>query len=212
MKQIIKTSAWWLVVGLGWLTACQPAPLQPAQRYITFKSFTQLDIGSGFAVEIQQGPTRQISLTATADQQKRLEILETGETLSIHIQGDRGKTQPRLQITMPVLNALTLEGQTQATAGEFDLTALQLRLLGSSTLTVNGAIGQLTATVAGGSTYDGYGAPTQQASVVLAGGSQARIRATQKLNVTATGGSVLRYKGAASMEQNLSGGSQLIPE
>lgn len=212
MKQMINWRARWLLISLGWLTACQPDPLQPALTYTTFQSFTQLDIGSGFAVEIQPGSTRQITVTTTSDQQKRLEIVESGEILSIHIQGNRGATQPRIQITMPVLKALTLEGQTQATAGRFDLSTLQLRLLGASTLAVSGQIGQLTATLAGGSSYDGYDSPTQQANLTLSGGSQARITATQKLTVSATGGSVLRYKGGASLEQNLSGGSQIIPE
>ncbi|MBN8826535.1 MULTISPECIES: DUF2807 domain-containing protein [unclassified Spirosoma] len=212
MKLIIKQIVW-LILVITCFSACEPAPLQPAQSYAQFQSFSQLEIGSGFSVELQPGLQRQVLLYATNDQQERLSIRETNGLLSIHIQGNRGTTQPRLLITTPVLEALTLQGQTQLTTGHFDLPALQVHLMGSSSITMTGKIDQLTASLTGGSIYHGFGAPTRLATMSLSGGSEAQLNASQRIDLTATGGSLLRYKGSASVEQNiLLGGSRIVPE
>lgn len=187
--------------------------LLPVQDYSRFSDFDKLSIGSGFTVTVRQGTTRQVGISTTAANQSKLQVSQTNGTLTVEI---NNKTNDGLSgtvdITMPSLTGISFSGGISAMINGFTQSSLVASFSGGSDVTFTGSVGQLTASLAGGSTVNAYSFPATAAVLNLTGGSEARIAASQNLTITASGGSKVYYKGTPALVQTLTGGSTVIKE
>lgn len=132
-------------------------------------------------------------------------------------------------LTVRDLASITLSGAVAAEAGQFNTTALDLSLSGSSTLDIQnltaesltataegnaaislaGSVPTQTVELSGSSRYLAAGLVSEEASLTVSGASQARVQATARLSVEISGAGSVIYAGNPEITQDISGAGSL---
>jgi len=201
-------------------------------KELTLGKFTQIDASSSFRVDVTQGATSSVVVTADDNVWDSVEVRNDGGTLHLG-------TKPRsynnahlsAKIVTPSLSALTLSGAVNGTiegfndgSGQMDLTLsgastldgglrqgqVTLDVSGASTATLHGAADRLDLTVSGAS----HGGLEDFASDVIradiSGASNANVNAKRKLDYDVSGASHLSYAGSPTIGQtDVSGASSV---
>lgn len=198
--------------------------------------FSAVEAGASFQVEISQGDSFRVVVTADDNLLRSLRVERHGDTLSLGLQSMRSynwSQPPRAQIVMPALARLELSGAAAAILSGFrsdadlrldlsgaarvkgDITAGDVKadLSGASEASLEGEALTLRADLSGGSTLALGSFPVQQATLEMSGGAQARVNVIEQLDYDLSGGSVLRYRGGPQIGRaDTSGGSRAIAE
>ena len=182
-----------------------------------FQNFSRLQAGFGFTLEVTQGSTYSVAVTADANSAPYLDVTQQGQTVNIGLQGGRSyrNTTLRAKVTMPALSGMDLSSGTRSTGVGFASSeAVALQLSGGSRLTLQGSGKSLTLQASGGSSFDLSQFPVTTATVEMSGGSTGTVNVQAgALNVTASGGSRLSYTGNPSGgNRSTSGGSSVQPK
>jgi hypothetical protein len=162
-------------------------------RTYDFTSFTGIEAGDAFSVEVTQAADYSISVTVSEKIADRLRVVKSGDTLKIGfntpILNIRGR--PSAVITMPDLRSLDLSGASAGSVRGFKSSNdFSLRLSGASSLDVDMEAGDFRAEISGASPLNGY-LKARNSDINLSGASQ--------LNLTGSGGNIsLEASGASS--------------
>jgi hypothetical protein len=131
---------------------------------LPFEGFTGVDIGSAFEVEITRADTFSVVIRADESLYDYVEVSKSGDTLKIYLKPHHiftdftiGAKVLKAEITMPVLDELTLSGATTGAVTGFDSTRnLKLNVSGASALEIiNGGFGDIECEVSGASSVSG---------------------------------------------------------
>ncbi len=203
-----------------------------ATRDVPASDFVRVDAGSTFQVEIVQGATFAVTVTADDNVLKYLDVGTSGDTLRLHLRSGFSlqRLTLRAKVTMPSLRGVDLSGAARATVSGFrsadsldiglsgasslsgDIQAGDSRadLSGASSLSLSGSGQDLSLGGSGASSADLNSYPVQGATVNLSGASRATVDASGTLNADLSGGSTLEYSGSPTLGRiNTSGGSSI---
>jgi predicted nucleic acid-binding Zn ribbon protein len=178
-----------------------------------FSDFTEVDVGSGFTVEISESSSYDVIITADDNVMEYIEVSGSGDTLKVGVRWGisfRSVTL-KIRITMPEINKIELSGGVQGKIEDFISTnQLSIDLSGGSQLTGQGSAGDLIIDGSGGSQLHFGSYSVENANIELSGGSQATINLDGTLNADLSGGSQLYYYGNPTLEEiETSSGSQI---
>ncbi len=178
-----------------------------------FTDFTEVDIGSGFTVEVSNSSSYDVIVMADDNVMEYVEVSKSGETLKVGVSWGisfRSVTL-KIRISMPEVKKIELSGGVQGKIEDFASTnQLSIDLSGGSQLTGEGSTGELIVDASGGSQLHFADYLAQDSDIELSGGSQATINLDGTLNADLSGGSHLYYYGNPTLgEIETSSGSQI---
>jgi len=206
-----------IVIGSVVLTGVIPtlSSANVTTRDMTVTDFTNLNINDGFQVQITQGASYNITVTANSNIISRIQVIKSQNTVTIGLTPNPsfmslGSTL-KAEITMPDLQGLTISGGSNAHVSGFVLSHdLTITLSGGSTLRMDGKANDLTAVCTGGSDLELSSLNINNASIDFSGGSRGTINLNGRLDATLSGGSNLYYIGNPTLGTiETSGGAQI---
>ncbi|GAB3271066.1 head GIN domain-containing protein [Larkinella harenae] len=223
-----------LTAFLTGLTSCNRedvGPLQEDQQTYSLTGFDQLEMGSGFDVNVQAGTT--FSVMAKGDKRNLadLKVEVRNGTLTAEYRSHRNrKFTTEFIITMPTLRKVDFSGGVHSTVNGFsNLTSLTANLSGGShgtwevsaaesavdlsggsKLTLKGTATKLQAYVSGASKFEAFNYAVDDVTVIASGASKAEVSVAKSLTAEASGASGIRYKGNPTfIKENSSGASKI---
>lgn len=201
-------------------------------RQFDFADFTAVEVSHAIQVELIQGESFVVEITADDNMFGEIEITKSARTLRIALQRNvsyRNNTV-RAKITMPDLREVELSGASQGTLAGFsstddlrlvlsgastlrgDISAGDIRcnVSGASTLVLRGAGRNGTLNVSGASTADLQQFSLRDLDAEVSGASRAEVEVSGTLNATLSGASTLTYGGNPRLGRtNVTGASSL---
>jgi hypothetical protein len=205
---------------------------QKTQTYSN-TDFSSVIIGSAFKVNITQSDTYSISISAGERIFDRIEVTQSGNTLTIGLKPGLffGSFNLQAQITMPKLDSVEFSGATHGTTAGFSSTdsftakvsgASYLEMTnfqsgnitadvsGASTFTASGTAGDLSSSVSGASHLNLLNLQVNNAKLDISGASQAEVNVSGRLDADINGASHVDYTGSPTLGTiNTSGASSI---
>lgn len=162
-----------------------------------FSDFEGIEVNGALNLKIRQGKSHSVQVFGDEKAVEMLDIDENGDRLEINMKkGNYNFTQDiTLEITLPTLENITLNGASNAEIFEFDIANLEIELNGVSKLSIKGKAEELKANLSGASQLNAFDFRTQNAEIELSGASQAKVFIKEQLKADVSGASKLRYKG-----------------
>jgi hypothetical protein len=232
MKPLLTIFSAILIAGLL-LVSCDvedPGPLQEVTREYAVIDFDQLEMGSGFRIDVGQSSI--FSVTAKGDRRNinDLKLRTVGNTLVIEY--DESATRRHdtyITIRMPELRSVHFSGGSKSSIRGFESDGTfscylsggslaqidagyryaSVMLSGGSTLRMYGLGDEISGEISGASELSAFDYPVRSAELNLTGASRARVTVSDELTVTASGASDLTYRGNPVVDKNVSGGSSV---
>ena len=226
-----------LVVAL--LTGCATFGLgKDVTREEAFTGFDRFEVGNAFKVDITQSGTYSVVVRVDSSLEQRLEVVKEGNTLKIGLKDEGGGVKiqagtKEVEITMPELTGLNLNGSSDGTINGFKSTvALEVGLSGGSSLqgeveagdasfaaagdsnvTLSGSGQNVTVVAEGGSTVDLSKFSSTDSNVNAGGSSDVTVNTSGRLDADASGASHVYYLGDPTLgEIDTSGESSVEPK
>ncbi|MTI32390.1 PspC domain-containing protein [Xanthovirga aplysinae] len=190
------------------------------QKNYTIEDFTDLKIGGLFEINVQQGDNYNITISSDEDKiLNKVEVRKDGNQLRIDLKDNafskyHNKERPRINITMPRLEAIDFSGASKAFIEGYkgddflvnlsgaaicylstSTSEIDIDLSGASQLTLEGKSDYMIADVSGASRLKAFEFTTTSADIEARGASHLRLRVEEDLNVDASGASSVRYRG-----------------
>jgi hypothetical protein len=201
-------------------------------KQLTLGEFSQIDASSSFQVDVTQGATSSVVVTADDNAWDSVDVRNDGGTLHLSMKsGSYNNTHVSAKIVTPHLSAFTLSGAVNGSIEGFNDAAGRLDLSVSGASTLNGGLrqGQMTLDIAGASTVTLHGAADLVNVTVsgashggledfasdviradISGASNANVFARRKLDYDVSGASHLSYAGNPTIGQaQVSGASSV---
>ena len=198
-KALIVTGGVVVLIGvliLSGVILIDSGKLQTTQENLS--DFTIINIQSGFQAQISQGVSYSVSITADNNVINRIDVSQTGNTLTIGLQlaSIFNIGTLKAQITMPDLQEIDLSGGANANVAGFVMAHdLSVSESGGSTLKIEGQAKGLSAFCSGGSGLKLSGLKVDTATITMRGGSTGTINVSGRLDADLNGGSSLVYAG-----------------
>jgi hypothetical protein len=162
-------------------------------RSFALEGFSALDICCGMQVVLSGGDDFAVSITADENALSAIRARVVDGTLRLELDPGQGGSfvtgRLEAQVTMPVLEALTLSGGAQLRLGDSAPQAGDLRLEAH-----------------GGSQAHLSGLSTQRAQVTLSGGAYAELAVSEDIAYDLSGGAHLDYTGEPSISRAVTSG------
>ena len=187
--------------------------LQTQQKNLS--DFTIINIQSGFHTQINQGYSYSVSITADNNVINRIDVNQTGNTLTIGLQlaSIFNIGTLKAQITMPDLQEIHLSGGANANVAGFVMTHdLSVSESGGSTLKIEGQANGLSASCSGGSGLQLSELKVDTATITMMGGSTGNINVNGRLDADLSGGSNLVYAGNPTLGTIITSGLSTITQ
>jgi RNA polymerase sigma factor (sigma-70 family) len=199
------------------------------------KDFTSVDAGSAFQVEIQQGNTFRVAVTADDNLFPYIKTDKKGSALRISLEAEHKSVQAhtlKVAVTMPALDGVHLSGASRATVkgfppakafrvevsgassleGEARADKVTVDASGASRVTLKGAAKDVRLTANGASSLRLAEFTADRAVVDVNGASRADIEVKEHLDYTLSGASHLSYRGNPTVgKKEKSGVSSVSP-
>ncbi len=230
----VSLSSLLAVLLTGWLfVSCDvedPGPLQEITREYAVIDFDQLEMGSGFHIDVEQSSIFSVSAKGDRRNINDLDVYTVGNTLVIEYD-DSGNRRHDTHITirMPDLKGVHFSGGSKSSVRGFEsdgtfscylsggslaqidagYRSANVMLSGGSTLRLHGLGDEITGEISGASELSAFDYPVRSAELNLTGASHARLTVSDELSVTASGASDLIFRGNPTVEKNVSGGSSV---
>ena len=194
-----------------------------AVKQVEAQDFTRIEVAGAMEIEIAQDTRFHVRLDAEDDVLKRLRVSREGVTLRLthskYMDWWPRARRPRIYVTLPVLNELSLSGASKARlqgltaagelklrlAGASDLSGeiralnLRLELYGASTMELKGSAENISVDAVGASQVELENVMTRNADIRLSGASRGTVTLNGVLNARLIGASQLRYGGRPTM-------------
>ena len=123
-----------LFLGVALLAGCASFGLgNVVTREEAFSNFDRVEVGNAFKVDITQSGTYSVVVRVDSSLEQRLEVVKEGNTLKIGLKDEGGGVKiqagtKEVEITMPELTGLNLNGSSDGTINGFKSTvALEAR-------------------------------------------------------------------------------------
>ncbi|MGB2896637.1 MAG: head GIN domain-containing protein [Anaerolineales bacterium] len=229
-----------LLVMVVLLAGCGVGTITGSGNVVTqeesFADFDRLEVSHGFQVEVQQGSSFSVVISADDNLLEYVQVAKQGGILQIGIEPGRTynfrDATLEADVTMPDLSGLDLSGGSHVTLNDFSLgKALVADLSGGSHLrgdveagdatfelsggswaTLSGSAGNLMVNASGGSHAELGDLAAGDVDVDASGGSHATVNSSGELNAVSSGGSHVRYLGSPTLGTIDADGSSSIKQ
>ena len=190
------------------------------QKSFEVGSFTGLEIGDDFIINLKQSDSFSINLSGEEAFVEEVQVTNDGGLLKIGYDGDRYSIRKKdrgveVNIEAPDLQELYFSGVSKAYLNDFDLSSLKMVLSGVSVtegalaindkldiemkgaakLTLEGKGGYLNARLSGGSVLNSLYYEAANVEIEADGASSAKVYASNTLNASSRGSSEIQYRG-----------------
>ncbi len=200
-----------------------------------FTNFTGISAGASFDVQVTQGASPTVSVTADDNLVEYLDVTASGNRLNLFLKSNVNVRNATLRavVSIPELTALDLSGASRGkiqgcrTAKEVDIELsgasrlegdlesgdTRLELSGASHAVLKGSAGNVRVNASGASHADLEQFKVKDASVDVDGASHLIVSPSGKLSARASGASSVRYAGQpTSVDSSASGASSIKPK
>ncbi len=206
------------------------------EKDVTLTNFSRIVAGDNFNLIVKQGNAFTVKGRGCTKDLEDLELTERqdGSLLINYSRSSNHRDPLSLEITMPALLRLQLDGVATATVSGFEQQGTAMRLVvggvakcaatslpafvyaegsGVGTVTLTGSAPDLIARFSGDAKLNAYGATFADADVTTSGTAKAYVQVQQSLSAIASGNSRIYYKGnPVQMHAEESGTSRVIKE
>jgi hypothetical protein len=170
--------------------------------------FQALRVGGAANATIRVGPAPSLTITASADTLASISTEVRNGTLVVE-QKDRwfwSGDEVKLEITVPVLREVTVNGAGNVEVHEARGDALRLTLQGAGNLVARGEIGTLEVTINGAGNGELAGLRARAVKAVVNGAGSVTVHAVEELDAVVNGVGKLRYLGTpAKLDTRING-------
>lgn len=186
-----------LLTGGGLLAGCVRVDVAEKNGPLTTRSyeytgFTGIEMGNAFNLDVTQGASYNVTITAGENVFSHIKVSQSGTTLKIDFDTWTyiWHSTPQVTITMPTLTRLDLSGASHSNISGFKSAAdVKVKLSGASGAELDMDTGYFTAEVSGASTLKGR---------VAASGSDFDISGASNVDITGSGGNLKCHASGAS--------------
>lgn len=198
-------------------------------------SFTGIDVGGAYTVEVQNGPQTIVVVEADDNLIKYVETKVSGNTLYISTKGSINFNDGNLKIlitspdiksinssgaatvhiknTLKDENKITLESSGAATInGEIDAPEVSVHADGAANIDVSGHTKNYNAEASGSGTIKTGSLMSETVKIDASGAASVHVYASVSLTVEASGAANIHYKGAGNTVINTSGAASVKKE
>lgn len=194
-----------IIIGIT-LTGCVQVDLAEKNGPMTtknydFTDFTGIDIGYAFELVVTPSDNYSVSITAGENVLEHINVHKDGTTLVFEVDGWTdiwflGWYNPKVNITMPVLEELKLSGASKANVTGFNSeNDFDLRVSGASEIDLDMTTGDFITEISGASHVDGH---------LIAASSHMELSGASHIKLTGSGGDV-RLEGSGASDADLKG-------
>jgi hypothetical protein len=173
-------------------------------------TFERVHVGASVDVEIRVGEAQSVTVRADdnliewIDTSVRDGVLRIGWD-SPDGSGWRPKVKPRVDVTVPALTGVELEGAPEVRVRGVRSSSFDVEVAGAGRLRADGKVETLKVDVAGAGDVDLFDLETTDAEVEVSGAGDVDLRATGHVRATVSGAGDVRVKGGAVIEQHVNG-------
>lgn len=170
--------------------------------------FQALRIGGAANATIRVGPAPSLTITASADTLAGIRTEVRDGTLVVEQKGRLfwSGEDVKLEITVPVLREVTVNGAGHVEVHEASGDALRLTLQGAGHLVARGEIGSLDVTINGAGNGELSGLRARAVKAVVNGAGNVTVHAVEELDAVVNGVGKLRYVGTpAKLDTRING-------
>lgn len=203
-------------------------------RELTVSNFTSVQVHGAFHLEIVKGAEYHATLKADDNVIDSIDVKTDGSTLKIGPAPGKSfelrKNELKIDLTMPRLEALTLDGActgqfkgfksmpeltlecsgASVLTGHVDADVLKVAGEGASKVTLKGSAKELLLSASGASVVDLSAVTATKAVVTLSGASQATVDAKQALEYDLSAASKLTYRGEPQIGKHETSGASSV--
>ena len=215
------------------LGGCSKDKAGPMSQEIRLANFEGLEVKSGAAVVLTEGPTQKVALrggNADVLRQLRTDVDNDG-TWKVEFDGNvPDQDRMTIEVTMPRLRRLILTGPgavrgmnpftfsdvsiVNTGSGSISLglvaTAVNVEVKGSGPVELVGTTANQTVSVTGSGFYRGFGLSSANTDATVSGSGNAEVWATSTLRATVPGSGNVRYKGRPVITATTPGSGRVI--
>jgi Putative auto-transporter adhesin, head GIN domain/Prokaryotic membrane lipoprotein lipid attachment site len=168
--------------------------------------FSNVKVEGAFQVEWRNGPPS-ASIATDENLMQYIEIQSTGNTLHVRTQRSVRPTHSiKLMLASASLESASFSGASQFIAHQLNAARFAFETAGASKVTLDGSVGELTASMTGASDLRAESLQTKGAELSLTGASDARVTVSDSLKVSITGAGKVEYGGnPAVVERHITG-------
>jgi Putative auto-transporter adhesin, head GIN domain/Prokaryotic membrane lipoprotein lipid attachment site len=161
-------------------------------------AFRNVVISGAFEVEWRSGPPS-VAVTADENLMPLIEARVSGGTLRVSttrsVRPSHALRSLKLALTSPSLESASFNGASNFTAHQLTGSRFSLKTAGASKVMLDGAVGELVASMTGASELHAESLPTKTAELEVTGAGDARVNVTDALKVSITGAGRVEYSG-----------------
>ena len=172
--------------------------------------FTRADVGNGISLALHIGGAQTVEVLA---QENILALITTtveGGVLTIRsAESFTTSTGVTVTVSVPELDALSVEGGSQARVDGITGDQLSFDVSGGAGLVATGRVKEITLTSHGGARADLVALTAETMSVNLSGGATAALNVSDEVTGVASGGAVATVVGGATVTVETSGGARV---
>src|SRR5438874_5239873 len=186
----------WITLALA---GCDLGGIRGNRRIVTeehtVRAFTNLDVSGGFQVDWRSGSP---SASVTADQNLMgfIELRVSGNVLHVRTtRSVRPSHSIKLTLTGNSLEGARFSGASRFTAHAMSGARFSLETSGASKVNLDGAVGELVASMTGASNLRAESLKVKAAELSLTGASDAHLTISETLKVSITGAGKVEYGG-----------------
>lgn len=200
---------------------------QENSQQLPFKNFSEVEIGSSFQVQISRGEQYMVEIIGSNEQFEGLELSQEGKILRIDLDKKRKSLNraPRIRITMPALESLSLSGTIKADIKGFNNESMQIDISGAASCALDAQISNLKIDMSGAGNVDLKGSgdlmvlnlsgasnikaidyQVKKLMLNMSGAGAAEVYVSEQLDLEVSGVGSVRYGGNPSnITKKLSG-------
>jgi len=193
-------------------SAALAASLSGSGRSVTeeraVSGYTGVALAVPAKLDVVQGVTEAVSITADDNVLKEIESVVEGEVLKLRFrQRFASVTNVRIRITVSAraVESLAVAGSGDIHATRLETRRLAVKLAGSGDVKLSGRAEALEVSISGSGELDASKLDTKRAKISVAGSGDAVIWAREALTVNVAGSGDIRYYGDPSVEKTIVG-------
>jgi hypothetical protein len=171
--------------------------------------FTSVEAEGAFEIEWVSGPA---SCTIRTDQNllRHVDTTMDGKKLRLESNGQLHPTKGmKVRLSSRSLSGARLTGAVRLTASGLAGNGFYLDGTGATRVTVDGAVSELMATMAGASRLDADSLRVKTAELSISGAGRAEVSASDVLKVAISGAGKVTYTGNPAVEKHVSGAGSI---
>lgn len=196
------------------------------------KNFDGITVGGDFEVEVRIGPATSVVVEADDNIMEYIETTSSGSTLKIRTDDNRNMSDVHMKvyITTPSLikvrsaasaevvvqdimvstDKLTLKASSGSSIiSELDAPEVEADVSSGASITISGKTKNYDAHASSGSDIRSWDLLSENTTVKVSSGAEAKVYASVSLNANASSGASITYHGAAVIKKSISSGASL---